>query len=243
MILLGLVGVVLGQSRIVGGEEAGVTSWMANINWRYEHYCGGVFLTRTSLLTAAHCSRHALIDYEVEAHRHDIGLLAEEEGGQVLGVSFINMHPQYLPATSKNDIAVWRLDTEVEGDLAPIRLAAADLALKPGALVTALGWGWEQAGGSYSDVLMRVNLPVAPHAQCRRVWRALRKDIDDSQLCAAGQGKDTCLGDSGGPLVRWDARAPVLVGITSFGKPCAHRGVPSIWTRVSAHLDFIRQHA
>lgn len=242
--LLMLMGVVLGQSRIVGGEVAGREfSWMANINWRFEHFCGGVFLARTSMLTAAHCSRHAPSDYEVEAHRHDIGLLPEDEGGQVLGVLHIFIHPQYVQAQSKNDIAVWRLDEAVEGELAPIRLAAPDQTLKPGSLVTALGWGWEQAGGSFSDLLMRVDIPVATHAQCQAVWRGLRKDIDDSQLCAAGQGKDTCMGDSGGPLLKWEGRTPVLVGITSFGKPCANRNVPSIWTRVSSHLDFIHQHS
>ncbi|KAJ9080255.1 hypothetical protein DSO57_1027015 [Entomophthora muscae] len=247
MIFVGLFGLVWGQSRIVGGEVVTpyAYSWMANINWRYEHYCGGVFLGRRVLLTAAHCSKNAIADYEVEAHRHDIGLLPDEEDAQVLGASRIIIHPKYYKSQSKNDIAVWHLDAEVAGQLEPIELASAGQSLKPGSLVTALGWGWDQAGGSFSDLLMKVNIPVANLQQCQRVWRGLAKEIDvSSQLCAAGQGgKDTCLGDSGGPLLKWVDKTPVLVGITSFGKPCANRNIPSIWTRVSYHLDFIHRNS
>lgn len=43
-----------------------------------------------------------------------------------------------------------------------------------------------------------------------------------------------CYGDSGGPLVANGK----LIGIVSRGKPCA-QGVPDVFTRISAHVDWI----
>lgn len=54
-------------------------------------------------------------------------------------------------------------------------------------------------------------------------------------------GADSCRGDSGGPLVRPDGNnCPVLVGVVSYGGRC---GTVGVYTRVSAHVDWIRRKA
>lgn len=60
-------------------------------------------------------------------------------------------------------------------------------------------------------------------------------------------GKDACQGDSGGPLWQWtgnsydpEVRAE-LVGIVSYGKKCALKDKPGIYTKVSAFLDWIKE--
>lgn len=70
-----------------------------------------------------------------------------------------------------------------------------------------------------------------------------RRVITNRQLCAGGNaGIDSCTGDSGGPLM---AKNPsnnhwMAVGVVSYGpNPCGARGMPGIYTRVGAYIDWI----
>merc|ERR1712226_392956 len=69
--------------------------------------------------------------------------------------------------------------------------------------------------------------------------------INDKQICAGGEeGKDACGGDSGGPLTVVDRNGvTTLVGIVSWGDYCGAENFPTVYTRVSAYIDFIREHA
>lgn len=61
--------------------------------------------------------------------------------------------------------------------------------------------------------------------------------VHPNKLCTISPvGFGTCHGDSGGPLV--DDRG-ILVGLVSFGRPCATRK-PDVYERVYTHLDFIQ---
>lgn len=62
-----------------------------------------------------------------------------------------------------------------------------------------------------------------------------------SVICARGiQQRSVCRGDSGGPLVTADTGA--LVGISSFVNIMGcESGVPQGFTRVSTHLEWIKE--
>ncbi|CAD7705477.1 unnamed protein product [Ostreobium quekettii] len=83
------------------------------------------------------------------------------------------------------------------------------------------------------------------------IWGDL---IQDSMICAAGEFRGgVCGGDNGGPLLlpfapngNTSAGNPaldVVVGITSFGdnESCGNATRPSIFTRVSSYVDWIRE--
>ena len=51
------------------------------------------------------------------------------------------------------------------------------------------GWGKTSFGGTLSEVLLEVEVPVVTNAQCGTTM----SDITDSMLCAGGEaGKDSC---------------------------------------------------
>ncbi len=85
-----------------------------------------------------------------------------------------------------------------------------------------------------------------------RCLRAYTRDLfaSESMICALGArrkhgGKfkihtSACSGDSGGPLVADTPSGPVEVGTVSFGGAlCGLPAAPTVYSRVSASLDFI----
>lgn len=94
---------------------------------------------------------------------------------------------------------------------------------------------------------MHVNVFGVNIEKCSAVYRTERIVVNSSQMCAIGNGADTCSGDSGGPLLAWgqDKLNPRRVywycaGITSFGtRECAKPGWPGIYTRVSFFVNWI----
>jgi secreted trypsin-like serine protease len=62
-------------------------------------------------------------------------------------------------------------------------------------------------------------------------------------ICAGGkEGHGACHGDSGGPLQCKINDQYVQVGVVSWGKPCAHEGHPTVYTRISKYADWINKH-
>ena len=67
--------------------------------------------------------------------------------------------------------------------------------------------------------------------------------VNDQTICAGEMagGKDACQGDSGGPLFVISEGRHVQVGLVSWGEGCARPKLPTVYTRVSTHADWIKQ--
>lgn len=99
---------------------------------------------------------------------------------------------------------------------------------------------------------MKLTIPTLPMKACQSQYElALRgsKLSNELQFCAGGEaGKDTCQGDSGGPAMKleidakdgWTDPKWICMGVVSFGpQECGIKGVPGIYTKVSAHINWI----
>jgi secreted trypsin-like serine protease len=235
------------QPQIVGGRpvDNGGYPFVASLgDVRYgataygRFFCSGSLIDRNSVLTAAHCvqGRPKRLLRVVVGRTLLIG-----SGGQTRRVARIFIHPRFDGFTSPTyDAAVLTLKNPVKG-IAPIRLsgAAQNPLERPRRLATIAGWGSTikqpprgNNGSNYPDRMRVARVPIVPDATARKAYGSVY--VAALMIPAGKEGKDACNGDSGGPMFAGQNGKRYQIGITSFGKGCAARGYPGVYTEVNA---------
>ncbi len=220
------------DTRIIGGVQAtpGEFPFMVSV----DGFCGGTIINSRWVMTAAHCTPYISPGNTrlfVGLHNWDA-----PSGSMAIYAEQVIVHPQYNPATMRNDIALVRLSQAIPAKYTPIN--PAQLSDAPvGSMVTAAGWGrTSNTPGSGSSTLLKVNLPIVSLQTCANVFT-----VNDNQICAGtGRQTDTCNGDSGGPLFINKGGRFYQVGITSFGASCVS-GYPGVYTKVASYVGWITQ--
>ena len=160
-------------------------------------------------------------------------------GGTVVRVKSVTIHPSFSGSTLNNDVAIWKLVSDISesSTIGYATLPAAGSDPTAGTTTTVAGWGTLTQGGSSPTTLRKVDVPVIARNTCRQNYSV--SEITDNMFCAGytAGGKDSCQGDSGGPIVNTATR--VLVGLVSWGNGCAQAGQPGVYARVGTLLPFI----
>uniref|UniRef100_A0A2A4K1D3 Peptidase S1 domain-containing protein n=1 Tax=Heliothis virescens TaxID=7102 RepID=A0A2A4K1D3_HELVI len=233
-------------SRIVDGSLAslGQFPYQAGIVIDFPSHlsaCGGSLLNQRRVLTAAHC----WFDGSNQAQRFTVvlGSVFLFSGGTRLVTSDVVMHSGWNPFFGiTNDITMINLPSNVvtSNVIQPIALPSANELNNQfaGYTATASGFGFTYDGGSVSNELRHVNLPVLSNDVCRQSYSI----IDESIVCTSGANGNICSGDSGGPLVVISNNRRVLIGVTSFGSGNGcQAGAPSGFARVTFYMNWISQ--
>jgi|GEM_PF-511447 len=243
------------QPRIVGGDTTaqGKYPWMVAIvesrsnNLFRGQYCAGTLIASRWVLTAAHCVT-ATDSPTGPENPYNVDVVIDQVdlntslAGERIGAVKIFLHPDYYGA-GHTDLALIYL--EAPAATRPIDLVYPDSALEtPGALATVAGWGLTSEDGAASPRLREADLPVVSDDACNRAYPTLY--VDETVLFCAGYangGRDACQGDSGGPLFAFDEGLNGFrqLGIVSFGRGCAQRDSPGVYTRVSAQAKWISE--
>ena len=226
--------------RIVGGTAVpdGKYPFMAYLqitNAGMTYACGGTLIDPDSVLTAAHCVDGA------SSVRLVVGrTVLSQNQGQIRNATAFFVHPRYNgQKDSAYDSAVLKLGRRVNG-IKPIALSSAqhEALERPGRTLRTAGWGTTSFGGSTTDRMREVAVPVVADATAQRSYARLPSYYRyyPSLMIAAGkQGKDSCQGDSGGPLfATYPSGARVQAGIVSYGYECARAGYPGAYTEVNS---------
>jgi trypsin len=196
------------------------------------HFCGGALIERDVVLTAAHCVegyRVAEIDVVVGSVR-----VNPRQGGQRRSASEIVVHHRYFRADG-NDIVLIMLNRPVR---LGTRVQTIDRATRSEMLAvdtaTVAGWGAvSENGRALSRRLLETDLALVSDSACNRSLADEEEFIiRRRELCAGGDGADSCYGDSGGPLViRGRNGQPKVVGIVSWGIECGG-ATPGMYSEV-----------
>ncbi|XP_054158938.1 transmembrane protease serine 9-like [Oppia nitens] len=255
----------LPRSWILGGKKTdpGKYIWMAAImdsGHGYLPWCGGSLVSDQFIVTAAHCFDYgyqlANLSVKLGAHTFKSRANYRESSGSEHRVVQVIRHPAYDSLSKQNDIALVKLQEPIgkfTRNLLPICLPAArQLSHQKleGQLARVLGWGLTKdpvdKTAKQSDVLLEVDIQVWNNTDCRSEIEAFTDEIAirPSMMCAGGHpmgNRDACQHDSGGPLMTVYNDHVVLSGIVMAGVGCGLPRMPGIYTRVSYHLDWLRE--
>ncbi|WP_019061014.1 S1 family peptidase [Streptomyces prunicolor] len=246
---------VAADSIVVGGfpVDVSVSPWTVALSSRDRfggtragQFCGGVAVSRTAVLTAAHCMGddvlgappHRARDLKAVTGRTD--LLSAR--GREIAVRDVWVNPGYDAVSNAGDFAVLTLAEPLPQSSVIGMAAAGDPAYEPGTAATVYGWGDLTGSGDYAGSLHAARLHVLSDARCEEAYPggADGAYLPESMLCAgeAQGGRDACQGDSGGPLVAQGR----LIGLVSWGSGCGRAGSPGVYTRVSDVLRTLGRH-
>lgn len=185
------------------------------------------------VLTAAHCLQAS--QGNLEGRTIFVGgTTPSRDDAERFTITKVLRHPDFrsVMGAMYNDFMLLKLSGRSSARTAPVnsrRNSPAD-----GSVVTAIGFGHTEQGGSGSTVLREVQVNVVNSDSCNDSYFGnLRANM---HLCAAADGRDSCQNDSGGPLLQNGA----IVGIVSFGTGCAAQGFPGVYARASEGYDFIQ---
>lgn len=219
-------------SYIVGGRDAAPHSrpYMASLQLRGRHGCGGLLVKEDFVLTAAHCQ----IPVPFTVVLGGDTLTDNEDTKQTFtSVSFFP-HPKY--DGHANDIMLLKLNSKASlteaVQLIPLRRDR----LTVGSNCITAGWGDIGDNDTLPNRLQEVNVTILSRRTCRTRWRDV--PITRSMVCGTGahDAQGFCSGDSGGPLV-CDGTA---AGVVSFsGRRCGDPMTPDVYTSISSFSDWI----
>ena len=206
-------------------------------------------------------------DWTVVNNINKLSYLALPKGAETRAVKQVQVNERYDPKTHENDIALLELAEPLQARTIAPQLVA-DQALETNREATVTGWGlirWvvpqkDKDGRvtgfidgntkepvplskAQSPDLHKASIPLVDVAQCATAYGKEGSTIDARALCAGlpQGGRDSCQGDSGGPMMAQAGSGEWRqIGVVSFGIGCALKGIPGVYTRVSAFNDWIR---
>ena len=103
------------STKIVGGNSAprkNAWPWMAVLLYSGEVNCGGILISESHILTAAHCAGGDGASPD-QVRLGDYDLRYSDSGEQTFGISWIKLHENYNKEIDEHDIAIIKLSRSV----------------------------------------------------------------------------------------------------------------------------------
>jgi len=231
-------------------------------NWEKIHRCGAVYIGERFVLTAAHCVK-GISNFGAN-RRVRLGTQDLTDPGVHFKVAqweahrgFVNKEPFpndiALLLIEADNLAAYRADLK-QFEIRVLGTKNNDRKITPLDRLRVTGWGRTKARQEGQVEIARDGTRNRMSAKLLQIEQTVNyskcsaladyNKIDPAKaICAVSreEGQDSCNGDSGGPMTVARPGERLLVGLVSWGKGCALKDMPAVYTDVSsaAHLKWI----
>ena len=194
-----------------------------------ETYCGGTLISKSFILTAAHCyddlaSNKRAKNTQIILNGLNLPTSMRKSSKKLLKFRAVNVfiHPEYIPAMSdrdaeergvppgpRNDLALVEIsisDSQVKDLLMPACLPSSGYQLKTGSKCKIMGHGFmndkDEDNFIMPDELQMADVSLSSNSACRNEVdsESIKSKINSDTICIRGP-IHPCVGDSGGPLL------------------------------------------
>ncbi|KAJ1935931.1 hypothetical protein FBU59_005223 [Linderina macrospora] len=217
--------------------------------------CGGSILSKTHIITAAHCVVDDAGTSVLPPQHFTIGYGDSSIPKQkTVKATKVTMHPGYRQQkVNANDLAIIEVPEmqllEQPKNSAARAISIFNGSIDEGQMLVAMGWGSTKTDNdpeSLSDELKAALVHVGDQKSCKKFYPDYISS-NGSKVCALNKyspGNSTCKGDSGSAVVIKGKGGYYLAGLVSQGgravnSNCGTADGYSLFTRISHHLDFI----
>ncbi|RZF33826.1 hypothetical protein LSTR_LSTR008949 [Laodelphax striatellus] len=221
------------QSNIVGGHIAKQgeipyqVSLRSHTSYTYSrgHFCGGTIIDKKHVVTAAH---------SLGSNK-----LTNSKALKKYAIAKVDVHAEFSYSTLRNDIALIKLKKAIRfnKNIKPRKIGSK--IPKQGTKCTISGWGtWNYGDHVIHDELKAAAVYISNMTECKANYSGR---VDPVTMICAGLvegGVDSCQGDSGGPMICNGQ----LSGIVSWGRGCAFRYYPGVYTNAYHYRDWLKKH-
>ncbi|XP_043103978.1 granzyme B-like [Puntigrus tetrazona] len=250
-IFLLLIGVPLAgamESSIIGGKEVKRHSrpYMASIQCRNHHTCGGMLIREDYVLTAAHCLNRSDFSsrdhFEVVLGAHNIK--NKEKTEQRIPVIKYIRHPMFERNNEKDysyDIMLLKLKKKAKLNkyVKVMPLPKKNGKTPANVKCSIAGWGSKTANGNeISDVMREVSLKLQQDSKCKIWWQQYFDS--ERMICSVSDGKHAFFkGDSGSPLIC--NTKPQGIASYTIKDDCTNTTYPQVYLKISYFLNWIKK--
>ena len=183
---------------IVGGSNAdfGEYPWMVaigNPNGNgIQQWCGGSLIHPEWVLTAAHCMEGETAGgLRVVIGLHQLSNAGSE--GETRSVTQIIAHPNYDDNTYDYDMALLKLNAPSTAETILPVFANETTLTASGVMATVTGWGDTTEGGTGSNILQEVSIPLVSNATCNALSSYNGDITARDDLRRTGKRRQRCL--------------------------------------------------
>ncbi|CAL1528345.1 unnamed protein product, partial [Lymnaea stagnalis] len=227
------------EAAVIHGTEAPEKAWPWMVMLRgSKGHCGGVLLSDTWVLTAAHCLPGI---YQIVMGKRNKQVRTEYEQHRRASREF--MHPE----SNIHDMGLVLLDQPVEFSeyVRPACLPNSSISEYTSCYVCGFGVT-NPAEFVVSQTLQQLKVRIMDKEPCIRAWLTVEFWLADNSICLDrdpdNQGSGICNGDSGSPLSCKHGNTFHVIAIASLvEKNCSKLILPDVYALTAPYAQWIKE--